>query len=146
MIIIIIIIIIITIISTTAIIIIIIINHHHHQSSPLSSLSLSSIIFPFFIALQMAYPRGHWIACQLFKKRWMSRLYSIHSVTPTFTGQNFSLSHWACFSLTGPSWTVCHMLPTSAPILNLCEINHYQLRGSISLCPLTTTRRSPTMG
>ena len=46
----------------------------------------------------------------------------------------------------GPGWTVCHYSSTPAPILNLCEMNHYQLKGRVSLCPLTTTRRSPTVG
>ena len=35
----------------------------------------------------------------------------------------------------GTGKTVCHRSSTSAPSLNLCEINHYHLRGSISLCP-----------
>ena len=45
----------------------------------------------------------------------------------------------------GPGWTVCHRSSTSAPILNLREMNRYHLKGSVSLCPLATTR-FPTMG
>ena len=51
-----------------------------------------------------------------------------------------------CCSPPGSGWTVYHKLSTKAPILNLCKMSHYQLKGSVSLYPPTTTRRSPTMG
>ena len=37
--------------------------------------------------------------------------------------------------MTGPSWTVCHMSSTSAPVLNHCEMNHHQLKGSCLSVP-----------
>ena len=56
---------------------------------------------------------------------------------PTVTWQN---SYWAYFSLMGPDWTDYHRSSTSALIRNLCEMKHYQLKGSVSLCLLTPTR------
>ena len=47
------------------------------------------------------------------------------TLTPTATGQNRNVKHWACFSLQGPDWTVCHRSSTSDLILNLCDINHH---------------------
>ena len=68
-------------------------------------------------------------------KRWSSRLHLIHSFTTRITRQSCSVSHWACSSLKGPSWTVCHRPSTPALILNLCDINHYQLKGSCLSVP-----------
>ena len=39
-----------------------------------------------------------------------------------------------------------HKSSSSVPILNLCKVNHRQLKASVSLCLLSTTVRSPTMG
>ena len=35
----------------------------------------------------------------------------------------------------GPGWTVCHRSSTSALVLNLCDIYHYQLKGSCLSVP-----------
>ena len=124
------------------------IHHHYHHHYPHHYRRRLLLLPPLLLLLSRYTPFGvcDWpIACQLFNRGdWVD--YTQSTLTPTVTGQTCSLSHWACFSMMGPGWTVCHRSSTSAPILNLCEINHYQLRGSVSLCPLATTWRSPTMG
>jgi len=90
--------------------------------------------FPFRPEGGLGLTLGSVFACNLFK-RWSIRLHSIHSVTPTVSRQSCSVSHWVCFSLKGPGWTVCHRSSTSALVLNLCDINHYQLKGSCFSVP-----------
>ena len=45
------------------------------------------------------------------------------------------MSHGASFSLKRPGWTVCLRSSTSALILNLYDINRYQLKGSCLSVP-----------
>ena len=89
---------------------------------------------------------GPSVTCKLFQRGdWVGYTQS-NLLPPTVIEHNCSMSHWTCFSTTGPGLTVCHRSSISAPILNLCEVNRYELKGRVSLCLLATTRRSPTIG
>ena len=54
-------------------------------------------------------------------------------ITPA--GQNCSVSSRTCFSLKRPGWTVCHRPSACALILNLCDINHFHIKGSCLSVP-----------
>ena len=73
--------------------------------------------------------------CHLFKRGDRVGYTQSPLLPPVVTSQSCSVSHVACISLKVPGWTVCDRLSTSALLLNLCEINHYQFRGSCLSVP-----------
>ena len=91
------------------------------------------------------WPWGQCIACQLFKRGdWVG--YTQSTLLPQqLLGRTVAWAiepafHW--WGLVGQFATGHRHLPQ----FWISAKSIYQLRGSISLCPLTTMRRSPTMG
>ena len=113
-------------------------HHHHHHHLFFSSFLLRP-------SRGMGLALGSIVESKLFKRGdWVG--YTQSTLLPyQLLGRTVTWAIEPAFS--DGAWL--NSLPqviNIASILNLCEMNHYHLKGRVSLCPLITTRRSITMG
>ena len=100
---------------------------------PLSSSSSSSFFhYAHNGAFELTLLVG-WLAIDCLKEV-IESVTLIHCFTPTTTGQDCNVKHWALFSMKWPGMSPSGQFPTfsstSALILKLCDINHYQFKGN----------------